>query len=155
MRTITLKVFSFDELEPRAKERARNWYREASSGDEWWEVIYEDAKNVGIEILGFDCGRRDEIDLRPRKSWIDVAKNIVREHGKGADTYGYASAFLEAIYADLDYGELVQKFKDDVGRSYLDLLRKESEYTDSDEYIDEQIRLNEYEFYADGTFVCD
>lgn len=42
--TTTIVVYDFDELSPKAKERARDWYREAGLDYEWWDFIYGDAK---------------------------------------------------------------------------------------------------------------
>lgn len=54
MRTVTKTVYLFDELSDKAKQKARDWYREGSSDDEYWDSIYEDAdtlaKLMGIEI---------------------------------------------------------------------------------------------------------
>jgi len=64
METIKTTVYNFDELSDTAKDRAREWWREASQHDEWWEYTYEDAKTIGalmgIEIeniyfSGFSC----------------------------------------------------------------------------------------------------
>lgn len=35
---------TFDQLEDRAKEKARSWYREGAFDDEWWEFIFDDWK---------------------------------------------------------------------------------------------------------------
>jgi len=58
MRKICQFVFIFTELREAAKEKARQWFREASMHDEWWDSVYEDAANIA-DILG--------IDLRTRK----------------------------------------------------------------------------------------
>lgn len=54
MRTIEKNVFTYGELSEVAKENARNWYREESMHDEWWDFVYTDAKQmaslIGIEI---------------------------------------------------------------------------------------------------------
>lgn len=47
MRIKETKVFQFDELSDRAKERAREWYRSASVGDDFWhEYILEDFADI-------------------------------------------------------------------------------------------------------------
>lgn len=53
MRTIETTVYEFDELSDQAKERAREWYREASADDrEWHEQVSEDATNL-FSLIGF------------------------------------------------------------------------------------------------------
>jgi hypothetical protein len=52
--TISTEVFKFDELSDAAKENAREWWREASAGDNYFsESVIDDAKEVG-RMLGFD-----------------------------------------------------------------------------------------------------
>lgn len=50
----TITVYAFDELEDDAKEKARDWYRSGALDYEWWDAVYEDAKQcaaiLGIEI---------------------------------------------------------------------------------------------------------
>lgn len=52
MRTVEVKLYTFDELDDKAKERAMQWYREASNDDEWWSYddFIECATRLGIEI---------------------------------------------------------------------------------------------------------
>jgi len=49
-------VFKFDELDERAKERARDWYREGALDYEWWDCVYDDAKQC-LALAGFDVDR--------------------------------------------------------------------------------------------------
>lgn len=57
-----IEVFQFDELDDKAKEKAREWYREASAGDNYWsESVIEDAAQCA-ECLGI------EFDQRPYKT---------------------------------------------------------------------------------------
>ncbi len=53
MKIIETKVFEFDELDGAAKERARNWLREANQGDTFWQehIIDDDAPTIG-KLLG-------------------------------------------------------------------------------------------------------
>jgi hypothetical protein len=53
-RTATITVFQFDELNDKAKEKARNWYRSTNASDtSWSDGVIEDAKNV-FAHCGFD-----------------------------------------------------------------------------------------------------
>lgn len=60
MRTIETTVYTFDELDERAKERAREWYRNAwhdgGMDHDWWDCVFEDAKAVGA-LLGIRIDR--------------------------------------------------------------------------------------------------
>lgn len=54
MQTITTEVFNLNELSDSAKERARNWYRQATDSDNYWsESVIEDAKEIG-KLLGIE-----------------------------------------------------------------------------------------------------
>jgi hypothetical protein len=53
MRTATVNVFQFGELAPRAKEKARAWYRQGAFDHDWWEFTVEDAKTC-FKLVGFD-----------------------------------------------------------------------------------------------------
>lgn len=60
MRTIESTVYTFDELDDSAKERARDWWRELEALDFDAECVIEDAQRMA-EILGI------EFDTRPVK----------------------------------------------------------------------------------------
>lgn len=55
MKTITTytKVYDFEELNEEAKDTARQWWRELSQHDEWWDYTYEDAKTIG-SLMGIE-----------------------------------------------------------------------------------------------------
>lgn len=59
MRTIQLDVFQFNELSDKAKTRARDWYRECSRHDQWWDGVYEMAETAA-KILGIKIDQRTE-----------------------------------------------------------------------------------------------
>jgi hypothetical protein len=46
-------VYQFDELDDRAKERARDWYREGAFDYEWWDCVFDDAKQC-LALAGFN-----------------------------------------------------------------------------------------------------
>ena len=50
-------VYALDELDSHAKERARDWYRQASNNDDWHEAVLEDFERV-CEILGIGLATR-------------------------------------------------------------------------------------------------
>lgn len=63
---IETTVYTFEELDERAKDRARDWYRQTSVHDDWHEFVFEDFERI-CEILG-----------------VDVATRPVRLYGGGA-----------------------------------------------------------------------
>ena len=81
MRIIETKVYTFDELSDRAKEKARDWYRETSAGDNFWaEPVTENFVEV-LKACGFDIatiqGRRSEPaiywELNPDNAGFDAS----------------------------------------------------------------------------------
>ena len=167
----TITIYKFDELSDKAKEKARDWYREGALEYDWWDGVYEDAKNIGLKIASFDTDRGNSIEGDFKDDAESCAKAILKEHGKDCDSYKLADEYLEthkalrtqfdeACEADddpvlirkLDEGlvELDAEFKRAILEDYLDTLKKEVEYRMSDESVDESILANEYDFLGSG-----
>jgi hypothetical protein len=54
MRQKTIDLYQFDELNDKAKEKARSWYRETSADDTFWsEHILEDEAPALLKRLGY------------------------------------------------------------------------------------------------------
>ena len=171
MRTATINYYKFDELSDRAKERARDWWRQSGLEHDWWDSIHEDAERVGVKITGFDTGRSWDIEGDFIGTPEETANKILAEHGEDTDTAAEARHYLKTVAefmasADKDeYGELatyaLDNEREDIDREflralleeYLTILRKEEEYQLSDEVADEIIVANEYEFTEDGKIV--
>ncbi len=45
-------VYKFDELDERAKEKAREWFRRGALDCDWWEYVYSDAETC-LALAGF------------------------------------------------------------------------------------------------------
>jgi hypothetical protein len=168
--TTTRTIYQFEELNDKAKEQARNWWRNASMHDEWWESIYEDAENIGLKITGFD-GDRGEIEGDFTESPEDVANEIMEEHGESCETYTDARNFLKELSSFMEeaekdeWGELAtlklendkeaieKEFEHTILQDYLSMLKREYEYIMSDEQVDEAIICNQYEFTEEGEIV--
>jgi hypothetical protein len=169
MREITTKVYTFDELNDKAKEKARDWYREGAGFEAWWEFVYSDAENVGLKITGFDIDRGSYVKAHFLGSAEETAHAIEKEHGEGCDTYATAEAYLKErdgylenvekdengnfmneYTVDKDLDVMDEEFLKTLQEDYLVHLRKEYEWLMSDEQVDESITANEYEFTEDG-----
>lgn len=166
MKEVITKVYQYEELNDEAKEIARQWYAEASAHDEWWESTYEDAERIGLKITAFDCDRGNSIHGDFTECPIAVCQAIIKEHGEACDTHKLAVTSLDALKEhsdkmddtdDLDdeWEDMKDVFLRLIKEEYLHILRKELEYINSEEYITEAIKANEYEFTEDGArFVC-
>lgn len=98
--TITKLVYKFDELEPQAKETARQWFRDGQLDYDWYDFIYEDAERIAA-ILGI------ELDRKPRNNPKAHAEPAIwfsgfYSQGDGAcfdGRYSYAKGAPKAIRA--------------------------------------------------------
>lgn len=177
--TIVRTLYHFDELTEKAKDKARDWYRNGALDYAWWDCTYEDAARVGLEITGFDLDRRKGVEGTLTMSLVESCKAILAEHGESCATHKLASDFLtafnrldnekdEAIRAMTDEEidneketDIIEHFEVEVEalteeyvyalrEEYASILQREYEYLLSDECVDETIQANEYEFTEDG-----
>ncbi len=171
MRKVTSYVYQFSELNDSQKQKAIEKLYDLNVMDDWYEFIYDDAKEVGLKIQGFDLDRffiQGELTL----SGCESANLILENHGKTCDTYKLADEFLtdydklvekysdgkvkctvaeENIYDfDNEADDLEQEYTKSLKEEYLSMLRKEYEYKTSEEAIIESIEANEYEFDEEG-----
>lgn len=162
----TITLYQFAELPTeKAKDTARQWFRECPYNDDWYSAIYEDAANVHLKITGFDIGRGQKVYGEFTDSAENAATAILKDHGPDCDTFKTATAYLAELKAledtlpvDAEYtvrdaegfdaieGEFLKSLLQD----YWKQLRDESEYVDSDEYIEGGIIANEYTFLESG-----
>lgn len=158
MKTITTTVYTFDELNDHAKEYARQWYRECASHDEWWEGIFEDAKNIGLKITSFDLDRNRHAEGVFQYTPVSCAERIIANHGNDCETYKTTFAFLaeRGLIAALDESEHEKLYDCDndflksILEDYSIMLQREYEYIHSDAQVDETIIANEYTFTESG-----
>lgn len=163
MRTETRKIFTIDELSPSARQKAidsnRYWNTE---NVEWWDGVFEDAAQIGLEITSFGLGRRSSCEGRFTESGSDVARAIIAEHGPDCATVTDAENFMKALAAmpleegedcpsDDDLEECEKEFLHDLLESYRIILEHECEYLESDEAVAESLEANGMEFLEDGS----
>lgn len=161
--TKTISLYTFDELSDKAKEKARDWFREACAYDEWWESTYEDAANTGLKITGFDDVYRGSCKGHFLQSAGYTAQQIIENHGKDCETHKTALKYLDKIELlkathpnvdsyDFDQ-EIIQEDKEllhSLLEDYRIMLQKEYEFQTSDETVDDNIRANVYSFRENG-----
>lgn len=202
MREITTvkTVFTYNELSDKAKEKARDWFRESNCSHDWFDSVYEYADNAA-KIMGIELDRK-------RGNTTDIMFSGFSSQGDGAcfeASYSYAKGAVKAVkdYApnDTELQRIAKLLQDtqrrnfyrltattkqrgryyhsgcmsvsvedsenqyrDIGDSEDDITQAmrdfadwiyeqlESEYEDinSDEKVEENIILNEYEFDEEG-----
>jgi tetratricopeptide (TPR) repeat protein len=170
MRIIETKVYQFDELSDKAKEKAIEQFSDVNIDYEWWQWTYDDAEDIGIKITEFDLGRGSYCRGEFYENAEDVARKIIEQHGEGCETYQTAKNFLadyqkakkefeeaddyDPEYMEFedsgDFDDLRIEFQNSIFEDYRIILEKEYEYLTSEEAIVETIKTNEYEFTEDG-----
>lgn len=152
MRLATYKIYQFNELNDEAKEKARDWYRQFPFDwcSESLASINYFCDCFGIKLTAY------EIDLHSY-FYRTMADN---SHFKGLSFKRVQSLDLSDGYC---IGEglkinFLDKFKELGALKAFDYAineafkewREDLRYQSSDEYIDEVISGNNYEFYANG-----
>jgi hypothetical protein len=171
MRTIQTNVHTYSELDEKAKERVLEQFYGINVDYGWWDFIFDDAEEIGLKITEFDTYRHT-IKGHLTECSVDVAKSILKQHGKNTDTYNLAESFLAELKnyiktefdkrddIDLERQELVEEYEEQeepeftraLLEEYLSILQKEYDYLTSEEAIIETINANEYEFTKSGEF---
>jgi hypothetical protein len=156
MKTIKTNVYTYDELSDKAKEKAREWYISRIYDYDWYDFIFEEAKELGFTIEEFDLYRR-ECRIKLHDTPENIAKKILVEHGKDTSTYKTAQKFIKDGVKYFESEEeseeeiaLNDEFKDNLAVDYLSLLQSEADYMESEEAIKEMMEANEYTFTEDG-----
>jgi hypothetical protein len=147
----TVYSYEFDELSDKAKGVARDWHRKDDLDYEWWGTTYEDAARIGLKIESFDLGRRYDLSAKFTKDPFEVAQIILTDHGDTCGTYKSAKAFLKDLNGSYEPTEdQVNVFLSNLRSDYCEILAREQDYLTSDEWVDENIRANGYEFTING-----
>lgn len=156
MKTITINLYSFDELSKEVKQKALEKYSYINVEHDWWHGTYEDAKNIGLKITGFDLGRNKHAKGKFLLSANDVADNIIKNHGESCNTYSLAVEFLAAKdnmsteEENLDLETLEETFLDYLLEAYANMLQEECDYLQSEEAVLETFEANDYTFEENG-----
>lgn len=168
MKTKTINIYQFDELSESAKEKARDWFRD---GMEYFIGSLEDAEQIGLKITEYDIYHHS-IKGKFTQSAMSTMWAIEREYGESCETYKTAQSFksewselvkkhsdgikTDIVTEDNQYefdkeaDELEEEFIRELLEDYLVIIRKDYEYQESNECIDENIRINDYEFTENG-----
>jgi hypothetical protein len=155
---ITTTIYTFDELSIEAKENARSWYREHALDYDWWDSIYDDAKQIGLTITGFGLDRHRHATGSFKLAATCVAANIVMQHGKTCETFKDATKFSknfnllnkDSVNYDDKVADLSNEFCDTILEDYSIILQHEYEWLLSDKQVDESILASEYTFTEAG-----
>src|ERR1700748_1135724 len=96
MKTIQLKLYQFGELTETGKEKAITDNVDFNVSYNWWDMVYEDARNIGLKITGFDLDRAHYCNAEYMHDAIFTASKITADHGEQTDTYRIAADFQQS-----------------------------------------------------------
>lgn len=161
--TITVTAYSFDELSERAKDKARQWWRDLLDVYDVSDATTADAAHVALELPSWDLGGRPTCTVKFNDGPGHTAKLILTNHGEGCDTHTAAKEYLDAEAVavaledagDVDgaadkMDEAESAFREALEAAYARMLKAEYDHAYSHEEVDESIRANEYLFTEDG-----
>jgi len=169
MRIAKVKVYTFEELSEDVQEKVVNQHREDSCLHDWWDYIYDDAKNVGLEITGFDLYQKtikiEYVDCTIAAADFTIEK-ILENHGKDCQTYKIALEYKDLFHTACESIEDDEQWQSEDERietnflkalagAYLKMLAQEYDDINSDEYIIENIKANDNEFLLTGKIFID
>jgi hypothetical protein len=152
-------VYKFEELSEDAQQKALELLSDINVDYDWWDSVYDDAKNIGLEITEFDLDRRSYCHGDFTQSAEDVAKAIIKDHGEDCETFKTTKAYLDVLEntirdtsedEDPDMDERNEEFLQSLLEDYRILLQADYDYRTSREGIIESIQANEYEFTKNG-----
>lgn len=155
MHTVEVNIYTFEELDDRAKEKARDWWR--SVGEFPWFDDYQasliafcDKFNIRITECYLSADYRASVSTDAMQSHFRglKLKDVKRDEmptGFTAD----CSLMFEFYDVFKKTGDAKYAFEQAIEQFLID-LRNDIESTYEDEYIDEMLIANLYEFTEDG-----
>ena len=155
MRTETINIYTFDELSDAAKEKAREWYK---NGMEyfWWNESLESIKafcdGYGVTVKDYSIGPFE-------CSWITTdAENAnfrgvkLRDVPRDDIPTGYCldCTLWQTFHDEFKRtGDALRAFNEAIDAAVAQIVA-DMEYQYTDESVDENILINEYEFLENG-----
>jgi len=152
MRIEQTKIYQFSELGERAKESARDWYREGLYNDPPWLEEHQESRKAALAWIE-NVGHSELTGVRLFKY---IQNNMAPGTLDGNCPFTgycgdeYALDVVREFMARPTYGTNVLDLKTWIN-SAMDLMwDREFEWLHEDEQIDESIEANEYEFTENG-----
>ncbi len=157
MRTETITVYTFDELPTeRAKERARDWWRAGGElfwGDESRESIQAFCEHFGVKLTDWSVGPYAPFDFSTNAEQHHFRGVKLRDFKRDHMPTGYClDCSLWMTFYDVfkGTGDAKAAFDAAVRAGFAD-WRGDMEGQLENDYIDEHMSANGYEFTEDGS----
>lgn len=152
MRTITTTVYHYDELPTeKAKEAARDWWRECEAQDPGWIGEHEQSGRAALRFIRDHARDIADGDGNGVASLILAVRALRAAPDKCCPWTGYCAdeiavdAILESGDAE-DLREVSQRVEEAMNQAW----KAEQEANMEDENVAESIRINDYEFTEYG-----
>lgn len=157
MKVIEIKIYSFDELDDDAKERAREWWR--SGLDYPWFSESIDSIRAFVEHFGATIG---DWEIGNGGGRDHVKTDITQDHFRGRKLKDFRPDYMPTGFCiDCNlWGTFFNEWKKTSDPMYafqqaiedaLNAISSDIEYQYSNEAVDESLIFNEYEFNSDGS----
>jgi hypothetical protein len=155
MRTETRTIYTINELTDDAKERARDWYRHGMEyhwSDESRESIEAFCKHFGVRLKDWSVGAFGPINYTTDAENRHFRGLRLRDFSRDHMPTGYCldcdlwMTFYDQFKAT---GDAKAAFDAALWQAFKS-WRNDMEHQHSDEYIDEHLSINEYEFDEQG-----
>ena len=156
MEVIEVEIYTFEELDNEAKETAREWYRDGLSYP-WFSESIDSIKtfceHFGVTLKDWQIGGGSGRDY--------IKTDASNEHFRGIKLSSVNREYMPTGYcldADL-WHEFHNVFKTTGDAKYafeqaleeaICVIQRDIDYQYSDESVDENLRINEYQFTKDG-----
>ena len=155
MRTIEQTIYTFDELNDQAKERAREWYRKDLDYP-WWSEVQDSLKAFcevfNVSVLDYSMGDTRREFIKTDATNANFRGFKLKDFDREAMPTGFCfDCALRYTFADefKKHGDALGAFREAL-EAFLREVRNDVEYQYTDEAVDESIQCNEYEFTEDG-----
>lgn len=159
MKTMTINVYSFDELSDKAKNHARNEYRKKGYDYAWCS---ENLDSLKVFCNHFNVNVKDYELSTHRHSWVKTDATSQKFRSLKLKTIdrdymptGYCmDCSLWMTFYDVFKltGNALQAFNDAIDQFIKDTV-SEMEHQESDEYIDEVLSMYDSEFNQKGEHI--
>lgn len=158
MRQETINIYTFDELSDHAKDKAREWFKGAS---DYWGVddgidsIKAFCNHYGVKVTDYELSTCSysyiDTDIENRHLRGVTLKQVEKEKDLMPTGYCVDCDLFITMYESMrdNGGNALQAFKDAVEAGKKSII-SDMEYQESDEYADETIEANGYEFLENG-----
>ena len=156
MRTEQVTIYTFDELNDDAKDKAREWYRQGLEYpwfDESMNSIKRFCDEFGASIKDYSIGAfcHSYIDTDAENANFRGLKLKTVKRDNMPTGYCIDCTLWNTFYDEFKRtGDALYAFNDAIDAAVRSIVA-DAEYQYTDESIDEMLIINEYEFTADGS----